>query len=271
VLKIYLYEIINFGIDSINFKSLLMKKLFKIIGYLLLALIIVLAAAYFKYNDKRPIGIKGEKAEALAQKMMQAVNKSAWDTTHFVSWTSRGGNTLTWDKTRNFVQVEWKNNKVLLDAHKQTGKAWENQTEVTEPAKAQKLIQSAYKSYINDAFWLNPIAKFYDDGVERSIVTLADGSEGLLISYTTGGVTPGDAYLWLADANGVPTAWQLWTQVIPIGGLEFSWEDWLTLPTGAKVSTMHKTKSGMAIPQMDVKAAQNLEGLGLKSDLFSGL
>ena len=256
---------------SINFKSELMKKFFKIIGYLLLTGVIVLAAAYFKYNDKRPIGIKGEKAEALAQKMMQAVNKSAWDTTHFVSWTSRGGNTLLWDKTRNFVQVEWKNNKVLLDAHKQTGKAWENQTEVTDPVAAQKLIQFAYKIFINDAFWLNPIAKFYDDGVERSIVTLADGSEGLLVSYTTGGVTPGDAYLWLADANGVPTTWQMWAGIIPIGGLSFSWEDWLTLPTGAKVSTLHKTKWGMAIPQMNVKGAQDLEGLGLKADLFSGL
>ncbi|MDZ7878857.1 MAG: hypothetical protein U5L45_14345 [Saprospiraceae bacterium] len=248
-----------------------MKKLFKVIAYLLLTVIIVLAAAYFKYNDKRPVGIKGEKAEALAQKMMQAVNKSAWDTTRFVSWTSRGGNTLVWDKTNNFVQVEWKKNKVLLDAHKQTGKAWENQTEVTDPAEAQALIQSAYKIFINDAFWLNPIAKFYDEGVERSIVTLADGREGLLVSYSMGGETPGDAYLWLADANGVPTAWQMWVNILPIGGLEFSWEDWLTLPTGAKIAMQHKTKWGVAIPQANVKSAQNLVDLGVKNDLFLGL
>jgi hypothetical protein len=249
-----------------------MKKVFKIIGYLLLALIVVLAAAFFIYNEKRPVGVKGEKAEALAQKMMQAVNKSAWDSTHFVSWTSRGGNTLVWDKTRQFVQVEWKNNKVLLNANNQSGKAWTNQVEVTDPAAAQKLIQTAYKAFINDAFWLNPIAKFYDNGVERSIVTLADGREGLLVSYSTGGVTPGDAYLWFSDASGVPTAWKLWVSVIPIGGLEFSWEDWFTLPTGAKVSTMHKIKStSMAIPQLNVKAAANLEGLGVKADLFSAL
>ena len=248
-----------------------MKKVFKILGYLLLALIALLTVAFLKYNEKRPVGVKGEKAEALAQKMMQAVNKSAWDSTHFVSWTSRGGNSLVWDKTRNFVQVEWKNNKVLLNANTQSGKACTNQAEVTDAAAAQKLIQSAYKIFINDAFWLNPIAKFYDDGVERSIVTLADGREGLLVSYTIGGVTPGDAYLWLADANGVPTAWQMWVSVLPLGGLEFSWEDWLTLPTGAKISTMHKTKSGMAIPQSNVKAGMNLVDLGVKSDLFSGL
>ena len=248
-----------------------MKKVFKILGYLLLALIALLTVAFLKYNEKRPVGVKGEKAEALAQKMMQAVNKSAWDSTNIVSWTSRAGNSLIWDKTRNFVQVEWKNNKVLLSANTQSGKAWTNQAEITDAAAAQKLIQNAYKIFINDAFWLNPIAKFYDDGVQRSIVTLADGREGLLVSYTIGGVTPGDAYLWLADANGVPTAWQLWVSVIPLGGLEFSWEDWLTLPTGAKISTMHKTKSGMAIPQSNVKAGTNLVNLGVKNDLFSVL
>jgi hypothetical protein len=248
-----------------------MKKVLKIIGYLLLALIVVLAAAYFTYNEKRPTGIKGEKAEALAQKMMQAVNKSAWDSTHFVAWTSRGGNTFVWDKKRNFVQVEWKTNRVLLNINNISGKTWTNQTEVKDPAAAQKLIQTAYKAFINDAFWLNPIAKFYDDGVERSIVTLADGREGLLVAYTTGGVTPGDAYLWLSDANGMPTAWQLWVSVIPIGGLEFSWEDWITLPKGAKISTMHKTKSGMEVTESGMKSADNLEGLGVKADLFSVL
>jgi hypothetical protein len=248
-----------------------MKKLFKIIGYLLLALIGLGTAAYFTYNEKRPTGVKGEKAEALAQKMMQAVNKSAWDSTHFVSWTSRGGNSFVWDKKRNFVDVTWKTNRVLLDINKISGKTWDNQTEVKDPAAAQKLLQTAYKAFINDAFWLNPIAKFYDDGVERSIVTLADGREGLLVSYTTGGVTPGDAYLWFADANGMPTAWQLWVGIIPIGGLEFSWEDWITLPTGAKISTMHKTKSGMEITEMNVKSAENLTDLGVKADLFSEL
>jgi hypothetical protein len=248
-----------------------MKKVFKIIGYLLLALIGLGMTAYFTYNEKRPTGVKGEKAEALAQKMMQAVNKSAWDSTHFVSWTSRGGNSFVWDKKRSLVEVTWKSNKVLLDVYKQTGKVWTNQVAVTDATASQKLVQSAYKFFINDAFWLNPIAKFYDDGVERSIVTLADGREGLLVSYTTGGVTPGDAYLWLADANGMPTAWQLWVGIIPIGGLEFSWEDWITLPTGAKISTMHKTKLGMEITEINVKSAENLEGLGAKADLFSAL
>ncbi len=247
-----------------------MKKVFKIIGYVLLILIVLLGAAFFMLNEKLPVGVKGEKAEALAQKMIQAVDKTAWDSTHIISWTSRAGNAIVWNKERNLAQVEWKNNKVLLDIHKVSGKAWENQTEVTDPTKAQELIQKAYKSFINDAYWLNPVVKIYDEGVTRSLVTLADGTEGLLVSYSSGGVTPGDSYLWLVDADGLPIAWKLWVKVLPLGGIEMSWEDWITLPTGAKVATIHIGKAtGAKIPLTDVKAAARLEGLGLKEDLFS--
>lgn len=247
-----------------------MKKVFKIIGYTLLILIVLLTAAFFKYNEKMPVGVKGEKAEALAQKMLQAVNKAAWDSTNIISWTSRGGNTFLWDKKRNLVQVEWKNNKVLLNPNKMSGKTYENQTEVTDTKHAEELIQKAYKAFINDAFWLNPIVKAFDDGTERSIVTLPDNTEGLMVSYKSGGVTPGDSYLWLVDANGLPKAWKLWVKIIPIGGLEFSWEDWLTLPTGAKISTMHKAGS-FAIPQTNIKSAASLEEYGLKEDIFSAI
>lgn len=245
-----------------------MKKVFKIIGYILLVLIVLLGAAFFKYNEKMPVGIKGEKAEALAQKMLAAVNKTAWDTTNIISWTSRGGNTFIWDKQRNLVQIEWKNTKVLLNPNKMSGKAWENQIEVADLLKTQKLVEKAYKSFINDAFWLNPVVKIFDDGTERSIVNLADGTEGLMVSYKSGGVTPGDSYVWIVDENGLPKAWKLWVKVIPVGGIEFTWEDWMTLPTGAKVSTMHKVGS-FAIPQTNIKSAANLEAFGLKEDIFS--
>lgn len=247
-----------------------MKKVFKIIGVILLLLIVLLTAAFFKYNEKMPVGVKSEKAEALAQKMLQAVNKTAWDSTAFIRWTSRGGNTILWDKTRNLAQVEWKNNKILLNVQKMSGKAYENQTEVTDAKKAQELVQKAYKIFVNDAFWLNPVVKVFDEGTERSIVTLPDNTEGLLVSYKSGGVTPGDSYLWLVDANGVPTAWKLWVQILPIGGIEFTWEDWMTLPSGAKISTMHKIKStDLSLPQTNIKSAASLDAYGLKEDIFS--
>jgi hypothetical protein len=46
------------------------------------------------------------------------------------------------------------------------------------------------------------------------------------VTYTSGGVTPGDSYLWILDENDRPIAWKFWVQKIPIGGLESSWGDW---------------------------------------------
>ena len=49
-------------------------------------------------------------------------------------------------------------------------------------------------------------------------------------------VTPGDAYLWEVGADGLPVAWRMWVQVLPIEGLRVTREDWVTLATGARVA-----------------------------------
>ena len=250
----------------------MMKKVLKIIGYILLAIITVAAIAFFKINEKKPVGVKGDKAEALAQKMMQAVNKLAWDSTAIVGWTYRGNRHHIWDKQRNLAQVTWDNHKVLLNLNTLAGKVYDNQEEVRDADKAEKLKQEAYKYFINDAFWLNPIAKMYDAGVERSIVTLSDGTEGLLVSYSLGGLTPGDAYLWRVGKNGIPTSWKLWVKIIPIGGMELSWDNWQTLSTGAKVAASHTGKlTGAVIPLTDIKAAKSLSEMGLMADAFEAI
>jgi hypothetical protein len=80
--------------------------------------------------------------------------------------------------------------------------------------------------------------KVFDPGTRRGIVILEDGSEGLLVSYTSGGVTPGDHYLWILEASGLPKAWRMWVNIIPIGGLEFGWTDW-TAPEGPRIARNH--------------------------------
>lgn len=249
-----------------------MKKVFKVIGYILLVLIVLGITAFCIFNEKMPVGQSGEKAEALTAKMLQAVNKSAWDSTAIIGWAYHGPHVYLWDKKRNFAQVKWGDNLALINIATATGKVFEHQVAVTDAEKANKLIKDAYKYFINDAFWLNPVVKVFDEGTSRSIVTLADGREGLMVSYKSGGVTPGDTYVWILDENGVPTAWKLWVKVIPIGGVEFTWEDWTTLPTGAKVATMHKGKTiGIAIPLTDIKSANTFKELGLESDPFVDL
>ena len=84
----------------------------------------------------------------------------------------------------------------------------------------KNLIEKAVKYFNNDSFWLLAPYKIFDKGTKRSLVTLDDGHEGLLVTYTTGGTTPGDSYLWHLDSTGKPVSFQMWVSSLPIDGLE---------------------------------------------------
>lgn len=79
----------------------------------------------------------------------------------------------------------------------------------------------------------------YDDGVKRSLVK-REGKDALLVTYTQGGTTPGDSYLWSFDTTGKPLKFKMWTDLLPMDGLEASWTDWTTTSTGAQLPTFHK-------------------------------
>ncbi len=62
----------------------------------------------------------------------------------------------------------------------------------------------------------------------------------------------------------------MWVKIVPVGGLEVSWEGWKTLSTGAKVSSLHK--SVITLELKDIKAAADLMTLlAGKEDPFSAL
>jgi hypothetical protein len=69
------------------------------------------------------------------------------------------------------------------------------------------------------------------------LVTTEDGRQGLMVTYTSGGVTPGDTYLWLLNKDYMPTGWKMWVRIVPIGGVEVSWENWTQLRGGVWLST----------------------------------
>jgi hypothetical protein len=243
-------------------------KWLKRIGIILLVLIGILAVLFFIFNEPKPKGQSGPVAEALANKMLNAIDKTAWDSTTYVQWTFAGAHNFLWDKDRNFVKVTWDDNEVLLNTKIVDGKAFQGGIEQIGPA-ADKLIDNAWSYFCNDSFWLNAPAKAFDPGTERSVVTLEDGSEALMVSYTSGGVTPGDSYLWILDETGLPKAWKMWVKIIPIGGTEFTWEQYNNLSTGAKVATFHQGLLDLNITNL--KGATDLAGMGLTEDPFASL
>jgi hypothetical protein len=247
-----------------------MMRAFKILAAILILGLLGLAVLGYSFNEPRPEGQPGPEADALARSMEAAVDKDAWDRTGAVRWSFFERHHYVWDRDRDLVELRWGDSRALFRTGDRTGRAWHSGSEQTGEDSTEAL-SAAYAYWINDSFWLNPVVKFFDPGVERSSVKLDDGRDALLISYRSGGVTPGDAYLWIPGDHGLPEAWRMWVQIIPIGGIETSWEGWTELATGAKVSTQHEGWGRMMTFISNVEGAESLEALSVDVELFDPL
>ena len=217
-----------------------MKKVFKILGGLFLIVVIALTIFYFKNNESLPKGKQGIEADALANKMLNALNYEAYKNTRFVEWSFRGKHFYKWDKQQNIVEVSWDTNKVILYTKElQNSKVYIDDSLVDNP----EILQKAIDYFNNDSFWLVAPYKVFEEGIERRIVKYED-KDALLITYTTGGSTPGDSYLWVLDDTGKPVKYKMWVSIIPTGGMEATWYDWITTESGALLPTKHEMSIG---------------------------
>ncbi|WP_405246572.1 hypothetical protein [Cellulophaga sp. Asnod2-G02] len=219
----------------------LLKGVLKAVLVLLGLLIAIFVVVYFVYNEKVPEGKNTQEADALAYKMLNAINKKAYQDTRYLEWSFAGGNhRYTWDKEVGHVTVIWAQYKVLLNLNTPAlSEVFENGAKVIGTEKT-KLITTATDYFNNDSFWLVAPFKIFDEGTSRSLVTLDDGTQGLMITYNSGGTTPGDSYVWKLKENGMPTSYKMWVKIIPIGGLEATWDNWKTMENGVLLPTSHK-------------------------------
>ena len=228
-----------------------MKKFIKGLALLVVILIAGLAIFFVVQNESLPTGEKGEKAEQLAQNILNAIDHKAFENTEVLEWSFRNRNYYTWYKQAGYVEVAWDGNKVKLYPNTLSESTiLENPTNQPE----SDLINYALKNFNNDSFWLVAPYKIMDKGTERSLVNY-EGNDALLVTYTSGGSTPGDSYLWMVDSNFVPTSYKMWTSIIPIGGVGATWGNWQQTEAGILLPKSHKLSLfGMEIPMGDVKA-----------------
>jgi hypothetical protein len=250
-------------------KRSLLRRIGLVIGALVLLLVVCAGCASLLLSKPLPDGETGPPADALAHSIETAIAKDAWEQTGAVAWTFAGRHRHLWDRKRMLARVSWGENDVLLNLTTQQGIA--RQKSVPQSGDKQtKLLKKAYAAWINDSFWLNPLVKLFDDGVARKKIAMPDGGSALLITYSGGGLTPGDSYLWLLGPDGRPRAWQMWVSIIPIKGIKIGWEGWTQLSTGAWVSTEHKTPI-VTLRLTDVSAASTLADLMPGPDPFAEL
>ena len=228
-----------------------MKKVFKFIGILLLLLIVAGGLFYFINNESLPEGKKGKEADALAAKMLIALNNDAFKNTETLKWSFRNEHFYTWDKQENIVHISWYNNKVTLyTKHPEKSELYID----GKISNNQELIKQAQNFFNNDSFWLVAPYKIFDSGTERRIVKHKN-KDALLITYTSGGSTPGDSYLWILDDNYLPTSFKMWTSIIPIGGISATWSNLKSTKSGIKLPTKHTLSLfGMEIDMGNIRA-----------------
>lgn len=219
------------------------KKTFKIITgvivFLTLPSILFFVFMFFKYNEDLPQGKQGPKADELAYNMLEALDFEAYKNTDYIEWTFKNLHHYKWEKSKNSCSVFWKEYRVDLNLNNQSlNKAYIHGFKI-EGEIGEDLTTKALSYFNNDSFWLVAPYKVFDNGTERRLVELKNGEDGLLITYTTGGTTPGDSYLWSFGDNGMPKSFKMWTSILPIQGLESSWSDWTTTESGAKLPTFH--------------------------------
>lgn len=228
-----------------------MKKVFRIASLIFLGLILILFIFYLVKNEKLPEGTSGPEADEMAMKMMESLNYEAWENTHFISWTFKGIHTYEWDRTANLVTVKWDDHEVILDPANKNGIIQDKK--VYGEVERQELINTSLDYFNNDSFWLCAPFKAFDPGTERSIVTLKDGRKGLMVTYTSGGSTPGDSYVWILNENHIPTSVKMWVSILPLGGMEFTWENYKQLESGALIALDHIAFGGLNIELSDVE------------------
>lgn len=228
-----------------------MKKILKFIGILLLLLILAGGIFYLVVNESLPKGKQGKDADELATKMLKALDNDAFKNTETIKWCFRNKHFYTWNKQENIVHISWNQYKVALHTKQPEKSVLYIDGKISNN---KELINRAQNFFNNDSFWLVAPYKIFDSGTERRIVK-HNNKDALLITYTSGGSTPGDSYLWILDENFLPTSFKMWTSIIPIGGVSATWSDMITTESGIKLPTKHKLSLlGLELPMGDVEA-----------------
>jgi hypothetical protein len=209
----------------------IVKKTFLALVVISLGLVLVIQW----FSKPLPESITGPEADGLARDVQEALNIKGYKALNEIQFSFRDHHYL-WNKAEERVLVSWEDYQVdLILSETENSKILQGGKE----SNRTDLIEKAKAYFYNDSYWLVAPFKFFDPGVVRSLVETDNSSKALLITHTSGGVTPGDSYLWYFDENLVPTHFELWVSIIPIKGVSATWSSWVS-KQDVLFSTFHK-------------------------------
>jgi len=184
-------------------------------------LLIILSACETSRNGNPPApGFNqtgsDEKAIEIADKVMEAMGgRKAWDRTRYIEWDFFGARKLIWDKKKGMVRINYHNEdqQAVINIHTRAGQVRKNGDLITQPDSLAKYLDRAYRTWINESYWLVMPYKLKDSGVTLKYLgedTTRNGDPAfkLQLTFDEVGVTPQNKYyVWVNRNSYLVTQW----------------------------------------------------------------
>ncbi len=154
------------------------------------------------------------RADSVAMAVYEAYGgPAAWSSLRFLRFDFATGDDTSrsvhgrhfWDRMTGDYRVEMPSGTdtvyvALFNVNTQEGDVYMNGTEL-DSAREAELLESAYRRYINDTYWLLMPVKLLDPGVDRTYLADSSNAERDVLHLTFGnvGLTPGDQYWVYVD------------------------------------------------------------------------
>lgn len=189
----------------------------------LAVLVVAILAAGCAPSDTPPGGIPAagqpvlqNRADSVATRIVEASGGlAAWASAPYLRFDYASGsdtarvlrNRHLWSKHTGQYRIEWLRGAdttyvALFDVDTREGSVYVNGQPVDSTQEA-RLLQQAYRRFINDTYWLMAPLKVFDPGVHRAYVPDSSTADldVITLTFEQVGLTPGDQYWLYADKN----------------------------------------------------------------------
>jgi hypothetical protein len=201
-------------------------------------------------------------ADALAHRAIEVLAGPAWEKARYFSFTfkiERTGQSGVafneqWDRLTGDYRVSGKDQNgaafiVVENVKTKAGRAWQNGTEVKEPAALQNLLTIGYRRFINDSYWLLMPLKMFEPGVHRTSMGERTDACGrtwdvVRVIFDQGVGMPTDVYwAWINRDSGLIEEWDMKLQGTPADErpVEIFFHDYRRV-AGVLISTRREVK-----------------------------